>query len=592
MSMILSYTLALFVNTLVVFAMGIYMFSKKNYRGSKIIGILMIALTIWAGAGAMEMYTTGFYTKVLFSKISYFGIVSVSPLFLLIALRFSQNEKLLEPQFQLIYWLLPLFSLIMVWTNEQHNLVWPAFHKIPQENNWLLLIYDHGPVVYLIAGYSYLFLIAGAVILISKAIRLPGIYRRQTIFFAFSMVLPLAGNMLYLFKIIPVEGYDWAPFFFTISLIVIFLSIFRYKFLDVLPIARDTLFRNLSESVVLIDTQNRIIDFNDATVNFFHAPLSAGESITDKFSDWENLKRELNPDFGLQTELVNTLGGQKRWWSLTVTPIFDKRKVLSGYILILQDINDRKSNEDRIKASESKLRELIAVKDTFFNILAHDLRNPFHAILGFSELLHNDYPTLSDEERQKFISNIYQSAGNTYKLISNLLDWSRLQTGRISFNPQIISVESCIRDEIEIASGTAAKKRIRFDLHAEPELLVYADLNMLKTIIRNLVSNAVKFSYPGGIVQIMAKTATSKKILISVHDKGVGMSVDQINSLFRLDRKISAKGTENEEGTGIGLILTREFIEKNNGNIWVDSNPGFGTTFYFTLPTGSGTQPH
>ncbi len=590
MSMIVSYTLALFVNSLVVLGMGIFMFTKKNYRGSTIIGLLMIALTIWAGAAALEMYTTGFYTKILFSKISYLGIVSVSPLFLLIALRFAQNEKLLEPQFQLIYWILPVFSLIMVWTNEQHNLVWPAFHKIPQADNWMLLIYDHGPVVYLIAGYSYLFLIAGAVILVSKAFRLPGIYRRQTIFFAISMILPFFGNVIYLFKLLPVDGYDWAPFFFTASLIVIFLSIFRYKFLDVLPIARDTLFRNLAESVVLVDTQNRIIDFNDAAEKFFHTQLTVGDTITDKFPDWDNLHRELDPDLGLTTEIVNTLGGQKRWWALNVTPIYDKRKILSGFILILQDINNRKTDEERIRASEAKLRELIAVKDTFFNILAHDLRNPFHAILGFSEMLHNDYNTLSDEERQKFISNIYQSAGNTYKLISNLLEWSRLQTGRISFEPEEIALQPLIQEEIELAGGTTSKKRIRIDLQSEPGLMVYADPNMLKTIIRNLVSNAMKFSYPGGIIQIMAKAATSKKVLISVHDKGVGMSVDQINSLFRLDRKISARGTENEEGTGIGLILTREFVEKNKGSLWVDSNPGFGTTFYFTLPTVSPSE--
>jgi len=584
--MIIGYTLALFINSLIVLGLGVFMFSRKGYRGGPTIGFLMLALTIWAAAGSLEMFTTGFYTKILLSKISYIGIVSVGPLFLLFALRYSQKDKLLEPPFQLIYWLLPVFSLVMVWTNEQHELAWPAFHKVPY-GDWLLLIYDHGPVVYLIAGYSYLFLTAGVVILLTRAYKLPEIYRRQTLLFAISMIIPLIGNFLYIFKLVPLQGYDFAPFFFTISFLVIFLSVTRFKFMDVLPIARDTLFRSLNDSIVLVDAKNRIIDFNESIEKFLGQLPVIGLPLVNYFEDWENYLPEIESTQSLKTEIVHTQGNQKKWWLMNVQSIKNKSGILSGYIIVFQDINDQKRNEEKIKGSENKLRELIAVKDTFFNILAHDLRNPFHAILGFSEMLHNDYESLSEVERKQYISNIFQSAGNTYKLITNLLDWSRLQTGRMEFQPEPIRLEEIIREEMEIAEGTAKNKRIHFDLNIDAGLVVLADLNMLQSIIRNILSNAIKFSYPGGGVQIQAKLASSKKILISISDKGVGMSADQVGFLFRLDRKMTNKGTENEEGTGIGLILTKEFVDRNNGNIWLDSNPGFGSTVYFTLPVAN-----
>ncbi len=584
--MILGYTTALFINALVVLGLSIYMFSRKGYRGSLIMGLLMLALALWAASGAMEMYISGFYTKILLSKISYIGIVSVGPLFLLFALQYSQKERLLEPPFQLIYWLLPVFSLVMVWTNEQHNMVWPAFHKI-QQGNWLLLLYEHGPIVYLIAGYSYLFLTAGVIVLLTKAYKLPEIYRRQTLLLAVSMIIPMIGNILYLFKLVPLEGYDFAPFFFTASVFIIFLSVFRYKFMDVLPVATDTLFRSLYDSVILIDSRNRIIDFNDSIEKFLLQKPTVGLSLFDYFPDWENILREISSEHGFKTEIVNTIGKQKKWWMLSVNPIKNKSGSLSGYILVFQDINERKLGEEKLKSSENKLRELITVKDTFFNILAHDLRNPFHAILGFSELLQNEYENLSETERRQYITNIFQSAGNTYKLIVNLLDWSRLQTGRMQFNPEAIHLEGILRDELETLKGIIAIKKIHFDLKIEDEIIVSADPNMLRSILRNIISNAIKFSYHGGEIQIQAKPATSRKIMISITDKGVGMSSDQLESLFRLDKKITSKGTDNEDGTGLGLILTKEFVDRNNGTIWLDSNPGFGSTVYLTLPVAT-----
>lgn len=259
---------------------------------------------------------------------------------------------------------------------------------------------------------------------------------------------------------------------------------------------------------------------------------------------------------------------------------------IRSVILNVRDITDRKKAEDALKQSEAQLAELNATKDRFFSIIAHDLRSPFNSILGLSELLIEEIQNKNYSEIEKYASLIQTSSQRTFDLLTNLLEWSRAQTGRIKFTPDFVDLSELIDDIIILLGDSAQQKSIELKKEIPDNFIVWADKAMLNTILRNLISNGIKFTKKSGTL-----TVTAQKIKggtkVSVADNGIGMKNEVVKNLFRIDNNHTTTGTENETGTGLGLLLCNEFIEFHNGKIEVESIPGKGSTFYFTLPERS-----
>ncbi|NJD21081.1 MAG: PAS domain S-box protein [Melioribacter sp.] len=250
----------------------------------------------------------------------------------------------------------------------------------------------------------------------------------------------------------------------------------------------------------------------------------------------------------------------------------------------IAQVIERKRNADEIKKYSEELKQLNQTKDKFFSIIAHDLRNPFITILGFSDLLLSDYSDLQDEERLFYIQEMKKSAEISHHLLQNLLHWSRSQTGRIDFNPQKLELKKIVDENFSLLCKSAEKKQIQLLNKISYDTIVTADEDMLNTVIRNLLTNAIKFSYKGGLINVNA-VQQGAMVQIVVQDSGVGMDQNIIDNLFSLDITRSKTGTENESGSGLGLILCKEFVERNNGKIWIESIPEKGSKFNFTLPS-------
>jgi PAS domain S-box-containing protein len=242
----------------------------------------------------------------------------------------------------------------------------------------------------------------------------------------------------------------------------------------------------------------------------------------------------------------------------------------------------RKKNAEAIKKYAEELHQSNITKDKFFSIIAHDLKNPFITILGFSDLLHSDYYELSDDERLFYVEEMKKSAEISHALLQNLLQWSRSQTGRIDFNPQKLSLAKIINDNAELLMPTAQKKEIKIHYNIDPKIYVFADEDMSYTVVRNLISNAIKFTNKNGFVKIYSDISHNLAI-ITVEDSGIGIDESVRQNLFMLDQTHSTPGTNNEAGTGLGLLLCKEFVEKNGGTITVESIKGEGSKFTFTL---------
>ena len=250
---------------------------------------------------------------------------------------------------------------------------------------------------------------------------------------------------------------------------------------------------------------------------------------------------------------------------------------------LLAEHNKLIKKEEALKKSEVQLSELNSTKDKFFSIIAHDLRSPFHGIIGLSQLLKDNIKSLDDKTIEKYAGAINLSTQNTYKLLEKLLIWARLQRGEMPFNPEIINLYQISEEILHGLRHTAGQKNIELNNDIPLNINLMADENMLGICIRNLISNAIKFTYENGKVQLRA-FHKNDEVVISVSDNGTGMSENDIKNLFRIETSFTSIGTGHEKGSGLGLILCREFVEKHGGKIWVESEEGKGSTFFFTMP--------
>lgn len=268
--------------------------------------------------------------------------------------------------------------------------------------------------------------------------------------------------------------------------------------------------------------------------------------------------------------------------------------LMKGLIWRLRDYNQMEAELTRKNAEieqqkailEKQRKELEALnttKDKFFAIIAHDLKNPFSTVLGISELLAREFESFDPESLKEFITQIYKYSNNTYNLLENLLQWSMVQTGRMPMSPSTINLASIIDENVELLMGNAKQKKITIESLASNGFTAFADVNMLTTVVRNLLSNAIKFTSNGGNIKVnIAEDGLTWKV--SVTDTGIGISEKDLKNLFLLDSNPTSIGTSQEKGTGLGLILCKEFVERNHGKIGVNSLIGSGTTFWFTVP--------
>ena len=296
---------------------------------------------------------------------------------------------------------------------------------------------------------------------------------------------------------------------------------------------------------------------------------------------------EYNPDGKLYFEEARIVPLPDGSFIAIIRDITERRQAEYKIQQYLVELDDNRAtlekNSMELAELNSRLEDINKSKDKFFSIVAHDLRSPFTGLLGFSDILSTQIESLTYDEIKTYAGHLNHSLKNVFKLLENLLDWSRVQTGKIKFDPENFNLESIIQRIVGIYQINASEKKIEVEINVEPDIFVFADEDLVDIIIRNLLSNAIKFTRPGGKVKICVKKKNNL-IEIAVKDNGIGILKENLSKLFRIDENISTEGTARERGTGLGLVLCKEFIEKNGGKIEVDSKINEGSEFKFTLP--------
>ncbi|MFH1119153.1 MAG: tetratricopeptide repeat-containing sensor histidine kinase [Bacteroidota bacterium] len=257
--------------------------------------------------------------------------------------------------------------------------------------------------------------------------------------------------------------------------------------------------------------------------------------------------------------------------------IFFKR-----YYFKAKSANDLQETNQLIEDQKAELEQLILTKDRFLSIIAHDLKNPFTSLLGFADLAYTEFDEITDQEKRSYLGIIRQSSQHIYSLLDNLLTWSRAQSGRIDFNPEPVNLLEVVDSSTDLVRTAAENKQISLYTDFAKDVIVKADKNMLSTVIRNLLSNAIKFTPNGGSVTVSCTTSNGKANL-SISDTGIGLDQDELSRLFKIDGNLKNPGTNNETGTGLGLILCQEFMNIHKSKITAQSTPGKGSVFSFSL---------
>ena len=267
---------------------------------------------------------------------------------------------------------------------------------------------------------------------------------------------------------------------------------------------------------------------------------------------------------------------------ISFVPDMQNGEVL-GFIILVVDLTERWRNEQLINEQKNELQQLNDEKNKFFSIIAHDMRSPLNSLAGVTELLLENVSSGNTGQIEEYATMISSLATKSNTLLRNLMEWTQAQTGRTKYEPTILNLHQLAYDICTLYSGTANQKDIKLLIEMSLDIAVKADKDMLSTVLRNLISNAIKFTLRGGNIDVTAEK-TDNWVKITISDNGVGIPENSIHKLFSLGGKFSTKGTNNEEGTGLGLILCKEFVEKHGGKIWVESELGKGSKFIFTVP--------
>ena len=556
-------------------------YNMQQIRG-RIPFLWMMSLSaFWSLILTFESAASSIVEKVMWSQFEYLANMGIPPMFLLFILSYDLDRPDFLKRYFLLFWIVPVVTLILVFTHRFHQLIWTGFSWSPAGHN--ILVYHHGPVFFIAMAYSLGVILLANIMLIRFILKRPGYFEaKATVLLCGSLVALLTG-LVYTLGLSPLEGLDISPMGTLFSGLIFFRGISRQQLFDIVPFSQQLMIEKLKDGVIVLDNRNFIMDISLVALKTLKIE---GQVVGRKIEEVLPVILPVVKETGLEQEFRKEIYMEKPtvgWFEVTRYPLTGPGVKFLGYMLILHDINRRKYNEIQLRKQAEELTDLNRMKDRIYSIISHDLRNPFNSIIGFSQLLTESYNEFSESERRHFSRNIFNASKTAFNLLENLLEWSLMQLGKLDYSPEELMLDQLAIESISLMKLMAEGKKIDLVNTVSPGQKVFADRNMMAVILRNLISNAIKFTHDGGRIEISSATRETM-VEVTVADNGVGMSAEIIAGLFNLDNMQSNRGTANEKGTGLGLLLTKDFIEKHNGSIRVFSEPGKGSRFIFSLP--------
>lgn len=579
------YAAWLLVPAVISAALALFALKKQNATHGRIFSLTMFAVSFWSLAYAMELASTTQATAQFWLKIEYLAIPFVSLLMMLTVLNHSGMGQFFSKGQLLLLTIIPATTSLLAITHEYHTFYYKKV-EMTFEGPIPLLRLDVGFWYYINVVYVYLLNLFVLGLLVRKLIQQKSIFRQQAFYMFMVVLIPMVFFTLYIARLLPIRNVDPTPFAFTLSGIFAAIGIFRYRLLDLVPIARDHVIRSMPDGLWVFDNRLRLVDYNPVAQRIFDWPSKLyGKTPAELWPDYPDLARLVETMSETSKKEIVVQIPDDQYYLFSPSDIMSTRQQFAGRLLLARNITLRHRLQQAVEKSEAKLRESNAEKDKLFNIIAHDLRSPMAAFIQLTSLAVNQTDELSREELREIAKILNRSAESLSGLLENLLHWARLQREDISVRPEILRLKDSIQNTAEIFREMIRLKNLQLELEVPEPLLIYADQHMFATITRNLLSNAIKFTRPGGVIRISAQTTDSNATSISFSDTGIGIPADILRNLFSINQSNCRPGTDGESSSGLGLVLCKEFVARNHGSLTVTSEPGKGTTFVVTLPS-------
>ncbi|MDQ8005210.1 MAG: histidine kinase N-terminal 7TM domain-containing protein [Pedobacter sp.] len=557
-------------------------------RGTNVVrwfSLMMGSNAIWSIAYGLELSSRTLEQAILFINIEYLGIATLPLNWFLFCLNFCNKECWYKKPLNLTLLLIaPITTLVMVWTNPLHHLHYKDIRMFYEGPFPMVKIYP-GTWYHIFTGYFYLLLACGCYLILNKFRNSDPIYRKQNYSIIIAAILPWIGNITYLVGIRPLGFIDVTPYAFILTTFLIFLGVYRFRLFDIVPIAREKVLELMSDGFLVLDEKHRIIDYNSSLLRFINIDKDLkviGQALEDIFSDQPLLINNIKDRKSGKIELQANVHNQTIYFEVEILFLHENKINNEFTIVKLQDLTTAKKDALIAREQAIELEKVNQLKDRIFSIIAHDLRGP---LVNLSEVLKMvSYNQISDEEFKALSPVLSKDIIYTTDLLENILHWSRSQLKGFGISKEFFNVRNVIINEINYHLPSATLKNIKILHEVFPYEVAYADVLMFQIVIRNILNNAIKFCNEGCEISITAAYQKDGMLKVSIKDSGIGISKATLEKLFKQEN-ISSRGTKNEKGTGLGLMICKDFMHRNNGEITVESEIGVGTTFNLTLPT-------
>lgn len=575
------FSITLIVSSLLVGGLSLYI-GLKVEESVKWIAFTMLSFAIWGFFYGIELTVDTVEEMLIWSKFEYVGLLMAPACWVLFALEYTGVNSSKKGWIYVSIFFLPILTYLIVLTN--------SWHHLHYKSNWLITSGPF-PILGIEKGiwysvqivFSYFFYFLGTAIL-WKRFRYANVhFKLQTRLLIVGGFFPLIINILYQFSWLkPYEGLDMTPYAFLFTYLLIAIAILRFNLLNLKPVARDKIVEVMTRGVIIFDHRNKIIDFNSAFKKYFQNPslIRLGNSAEVVFQDRPEIIDLLNTQSQQTIESKIHAREEEQVQKIEAIPISDSKTLVSGMMLLFDDISVEIKINEQLKKQTAELQQLNDLKDKFFSIISHDLKGP---VFGVKELIHlTQNGLISEKEFMGMLPEVSRNLEHVAILLENLLAWTSSQLRGEFVQPQTLDLKKLTVSQKILLDRIAQEKSIAITLVGFENTFVNADKNMLELILRNLISNAIKFSNPGTEVEVNC-TEQEDMIRLCVKDNGIGISEGNLEKL-NAGISFTTRGQNNEAGTGLGLVLVREYIVKNGGTMTITSNPGEGTIFCITLP--------
>lgn len=566
---------------------------RTGKRFVLLFSLLMLSVAIWSFAYALELAVGSLADKILWTHVQYIGIVSVPVLVFWFAVEYTGNSAWLTRRNLILSLIIPITTLILKWTNSYHGLIYTDV-TLDESGSFPNFDPTYGSWFWVHTAYSYLLMLHTSIRLVRAVIVSPHLYRGQAATMLLGALAPWIGNALYIFDLGVLPGLDLTPLAFTASGLALGWSLIRYRLLDIIPAARDAVIESLTDAVIVVDPQNRVVDLNPAALELVSRSKGSaiGKPVTEVLPQAASAlgSLDITSTFGeIKVGVLQT----ERFFELRLSSLRDRGGMITGRIIALRDITlQKRAERERVKAHEHAL-EALRVKSRILAMVSHDFRTPLGAIMGYTEMLLDGLKGNITEDQRQLITRIGANAQQLTGLVTNLLDQAQIDNSEITIQWYRFHPAELI-DGIEAAmSAKAHEKNLKLItvVATPPGAMLFGDRERVLQAVNNIVENALKFTEQGSVtVRVYQHGPQSDTWGVEITDTGPGMAPEVLSRIFDPFWQADGTVTRAHMGVGLGLSIAKQLISMMGGRIDVQSKVGLGSTFNVIMPLKSAKE--